>query len=287
MSAAAPTSNGAGSSLRGSGQGLAESGIPAEATMEDPALVAAYTAYMEYIGQNLISSWNQWFQQRGIPPQDIGFVIVPKGTVYTTACDGGQPVTDEGSAFYCHIDKTTDGRTGIIWLPMTAMRGIVNGDVYGMGQSQWPGDFAFAETMGHEFGHHVSASLEEWYDTNQPSAGVERPRGAWNELLADCFAGNWTQAVYTQGVLKDGDYMEAIAKIGFTGDTYVYAPDGSIIFAPSKNSHGAPNHRVGAYRIGVEGVPANNYPPGSPQTCMDYYWKANTDYTHDLVLPAG
>lgn len=260
--------------------------------MEDPAVVQSFTQYTEYIGQNLINSWNQWFQQRGIPPQDVAFVIVPKGTKYTTNCTaagGGasEPVTDEGSAFYCHIDKTVDGRTGIIWLPLTAMVGIVNGDVYGKGQSPWPGDFAFAETMGHEFGHHVQASLLEWYSENQPEAGVKRPRGAWNELLADCFAGNWTQAVYTQGVLQDGDYMEAIAKIGFTGDSFTYGFDGAVIFNPSKDPHGAPNHRVGAYRIGVEGVPHYNYKPGDPQTCIDYYWQANMDYTHDMVLPAA
>lgn len=285
--AAAPTDQGSGGGLRGSGQGLEGSGIPSDVTVEDPAVVQAFAQYTAYIGQNLISAWNQWFQQRGIPPQDVEFMVVPKGTEYTTDCGGGEPVTDEGSAFYCPIDKTADGRRGIIWLPLTSMIGIVNGDVYGQGQSQWPGDFAYAETIAHEFGHHISNSLEEWYTTNQPAAGVEPPRGAWNELLADCFAGNWTQAVYTQGILQDGDYMEAISKIGFTGDSYSYGPDGSIIFSPSDDPHGAPNHRVGAYKIGVEGVPTYNYQPGSPQTCMDYYWNAYTDYTHDIVLPAG
>lgn len=289
---AAPTAQqGSGGALQGSGQGLNGSGISRDVAVEDPAVVQSFTQYTEYVGQNLISIWNQWFQQRGIPPQDIAFVLVPKGTVYKTECHppGGppEPVTDQGSAFYCHIDKTVDGRTGIIWLPLTAMIGIVNGDVYGMGQSTWPGDFAFAETMGHEFGHHVQASLEEWYARNQPASGVKRPLGAWNELLADCFAGNWTQAIYTQGVLEEGDYMEAIAKIGLTGDAFSYGSDGSAIFDPSIDPHGAANHRVGAYKIGVEGVPEHNYQPGDPQTCMDYYWRADMNYTHDLVLPAG
>ncbi|MFD1211573.1 neutral zinc metallopeptidase [Arthrobacter sp. GCM10027362] len=287
----APTGQGSGGALQGSGQGLKESGIPADETTQDPAVVQAYTQYAEYVVQNLTSTWNQWFQQRGMPPQDVGFVIVPKGTEYKTQChapgEAPQPVTDEGSAFYCHVDQTANGRTGVIWLPLTSMIGIVNGDVYGMGRSQWPGDFAFAESIAHEFGHHVEASLEDWYAQNQPEAGVKPPRGAWNELLADCFAGNWTEAVYTQGILQDGDYNEAIAKIGLTGDTFAFGPDGSIVFNPSKDPHGAPNHRVGAYKVGVEGVPEHNYQPGDPQTCMAYYWHADMDYTHDMVLPAG
>lgn len=288
---ASPRTRGASEGLQGSGHGLAESGISTHNTTTDPAVVNAYMDYANYVGQNLLDTWNSWFQQRGIPSQDVGFMIVPKGAQGTTTCTsaGGtrEPVTDEGSAFFCATDKMTDGRTGVIWLPLTSMIGIVNGDVYGAGQSQWPGDFAFAETMAHEFGHHVESSLEEWYAQNQPSAGVKRPRGAWNELLADCFAGNWTEAVYSQGVLQDGDYDEAIAKIGLTGDSYSFGPDGSITFDPSSDPHGAPNHRIGAYKIGVEGVSAYNYQPGDPQTCIDYYWVADRDYTYDLVLPAG
>jgi len=261
-------------------------------TTEDPAVVDAYTAYTNYIGQNLLDTWNRWFQQRGIPSQDVGIIIVPKGAQGTTTCtDTGsrmpEPVTDVGSAFFCATDKTADGRKGVIWLPLTSMIGIVNGDVYGAGQSQSPGDFAFAETIAHEFGHHIESSVEEWYTAHQPSAGVKRPRGAWNELLADCFAGNWTEAAYTQGILQDGDYDEAIAKIGLTGDSYSFAPDGSIIFDPSNDPHGAANHRVGAYKVGVEGMPAYNYQPGDPQTCINYYWQADKDYSYDMVLPAG
>ncbi|MDQ1058165.1 putative metalloprotease [Arthrobacter globiformis] len=289
---AALQTRGASEGLQGSGQGLAESGLPTDSSTEDPAVVKAYTDYANYIGQNLIDTWNSWFQQRGIPQQDVAFIIVPKGAQGTTTCtDAGggthKPVTDEGSAFFCATDKMADGRTGVIWLPLTSMIGIVNGDVYGNGQSQWPGDFAFAETIAHEFGHHVESSLEDWYTKNQPSAGVKPPRGAWNELLADCFAGNWTEAAYTQGALQNGDYDEAIAKIGLTGDSYSFGPDGSIIFDPSSDPHGAPNHRVGAYKVGVEGVPAGNYQPGDPQTCISYYWQADKDYTYDMVLPAG
>jgi len=268
---------------------LDQSQISQNIVSTDPATTDPFLDYTSYVGRNLIDSWAPWFEGRGIPSPDVGFLIVPPGSEQRTACGGegaGTLVDDTGSAFYCHIDQLQDGTVGAIWLPLTSMIGVWNGDVYGRGFSEWPGDFAYAETLGHEFGHHVTSSLIDFYQQTQPELQVMHPLGAWNELLADCFAGNWTQAAFNQGILENGDYLEAVSKIGLTGDDIVaYGPEGQVIFNPGTDPHGAPNHRQGAFRVGIEGLPDQGIPPGDPQACINTYWITTEEYRHDMMLP--
>jgi predicted metalloprotease len=266
------------------GRALPQSEIPQNIVPTDPTATDSVVSFVRFVAQNVIDSWRPYFTTtRGMPEPDVQFVTISPGEVRHSACGeteaGTDVLPDYGSPFYCNVDQFADGRVGGIFIPITTMTKLWNGDVYGHGTSEWPGDFAVAQSIAHEFGHHVAASIAEYYKPQ----GTLPPAGVWNELIADCFSGNWTQAVYNQGILDNGDYQEALAKIGLIGDVITaYDVNGQPIFDPGPSPHGAPNHRQGAFEVGVAGDATHG--PGDPQTCIDTYWRQDK-YDYRMQLP--
>ena len=108
------------------------------------------------------------------------------------------------------------------------------------------GDFSFAFTIAHEWGHHVQNEL-----------GYSNLRDERNDVAfenqADCFAGVWASSYYTRGNLNNIDILEGInATYGF-GDTRL---------EEEGKAHGSPAERVQWFLTG--------YNTSDPSACRTF-----------------
>ncbi len=108
--------------------------------------------------------------------------------------------------------------------------------------SQWTefGDFAVFTILAHEWGHLVQAHF-----------GI---LSEYQELQADCFAGNYALYAEQSGILDEGDLQEAVNALFMLGNPNLPA------FSP--NTHGRPEERNNAFNFG--------YSYG-PDACFTYY----------------
>jgi hypothetical protein len=228
--------------------------------------------YIGYIAGSADTYWSAWMRNGyGLAEPYVYIEIVEPGEApYQTNCKvpgGGTPppTTDDfPNAFYCGVDSMTgsDGvlYEGVVVFPATTFQKMWSGDILGT-QSRTAGDFAAAYVISHEFAHHIVHEFASQLE----AAGQPMPEitGKNNELLADCFAGAWINYAYSQGVLTDTDYAEAIAAAEAVGDK-----PGTI----SQDPHGTPEERMYALRVGAE-LGANGYPAGNPGACTSTYWQ--------------
>lgn len=227
--------------------------------------------YVDYIVGSADTYWTAWMKNGyGLQEPYVGIeVIEPNDQPYQTTCknrDGSIPPPtqhDYKNAYYCPVDVQVQGGVtyqGVIVLPATTFQKMWTGDIFDS-QSKKVGDFAAAYLIAHEFGHHIA----DEFTIQLKALGKPMPAitGANNELLADCFSGVWISYAYSQGVLIDTDYDEAIAAAEAIGDK-----PGGI----NNDPHGSPAERVQALRTGAE-YGANGYPAGNPAACTSTYWK--------------
>jgi uncharacterized protein len=128
-----------------------------------------------------------------------------------------------------------------------------NGNIF-QRESKSSGDFAAATITAHEFGHHVAFEIAS--QTQKPL-----PAGKNNELIADCFAGNWARSVYQRGRPGSGAIETGLDAIEAIGDSTI------------NGDHGTPQERTNAFKIGLFGT-RSNPTPASPEVCYDVYWAA-------------
>lgn len=201
--------------------------------------------YLEWVVKDADAQWTAWFKQVGLREPFLYYHIVPEGSSYTTACrspNGQQTVgANFPNAFYCSIDSN---RSGAIVLPVLTFQQMWDGNFFGT-NSGTKGDFGAAAVVAHEFGHHIQDELTQ-------QTGIARPAGKNKELIADCFAGNWTSSLYQRGGLDDGDLEEAVSGLFAIGD-----PDATV------QSHGTGPERIQALKIGLQ---------GNPFSCFRTYW---------------
>jgi len=226
--------------------------------------------YVSYIVTSADKYWTAWLVNGyGLQEPLVYYEVVEPGETYQTTCKipgGGVPdptTHDFPNAYYCGVDvRTVNGveYKGVLVLPATTFQKMWNGDILGT-QSKTIGDFAAAYIISHEFGHHIA----DEFAVQLEAAGKPMPAitGANNELLADCFAGVWINYAYSDGVLTDTDYDEAIGAAEAVGDK-----PGTI----SQDPHGTPEERMQAVRIGAE-YGANGHPAGHPGACISTYWR--------------
>jgi predicted metalloprotease len=98
------------------------------------------------------------------------------------------------------------------------------------------GDIAPVFVIAHEIGHHVGSSLG-WI----PNFIISQKE---SELQADCFAGVWTAAANTRGIVDSGDLRDAALALVYLGDT------STPWFDPG--DHGTRSQRVTAFTIGFD-----------------------------------
>ncbi len=244
----------------------AGSGVPESSINTNSPSPEAVFEYLNFVVQNNDQFWTQFFLNNGFGEPLVSYKIVMPNEAWQSNCttNEGPRMTvthDTQNAFYCSEDEMTAGYSGTIYLPVTTMTKMWNGDIFGR-PSQQQGDFAAAILTAHEFGHHVTDEMRQQYSRRD---GVEypEPSGKNNELIADCMAGVWTASTYYQGFLDgQADLNEAVDALYAIGDQ---GP-------PSEEGHGTPKEREEALSTGYFGIPGVTE-PGHPYACIQKYWK--------------
>lgn len=224
------------------------------------------TRYVEAVIVNADKVWSAWMKGLGYPEPYVQYYIIQPGSdLNAPKCPALDPRTKQETthydskfpnAFYCGA-QSNGVDNGIIILPIESIARMWTGDILGTPVSDPAkvGDFAAASVVAHEFGHHVADELAEDIPGTQP------PQGKNAELLADCFSGVWTTALYKDGNLEEGDIDEALNALHAVGDK---SPNGRF-------PHGTAEERENAFRIGIYGLQTDPR-GGVPANCIKVYW---------------
>ena len=211
-------------------------------------LQVSVPAYLETVVRDADHEWSAWFISNGLSEPNVQYNIVQSGMTATSVCNPTPVTATFNNAFYCGGDSfTMNGATykGQLVLPAVTFQKMWTGDIF-QKKSKRAGDFGAAAVVAHEFGHHVADEIAK-------QLNVAPVKGKNNELLADCFAGNWTSSVYTRGYLENGDIDEGVEAIRAIGDFEYNNP----------GHHGTPTERVAALKSGFSGYPTQ---------CINKYW---------------
>ena len=193
---------------------------------QDAQSAGTMEAFLTAVVHDIDRYWQATFDAEGLPPPAVFYAWPLPGETMDSGCN---ELTDDDAALYCGASDT------IFVSQEFALRlwnGLVN-TAYGPQQSESLGDFAVAYVLAHEFGHSIQAELGV-LDVGFP---------VWRtELMADCFAGNWANSAYVNGILEPGDIEEALATADLIGDFEFANPQ----------HHGTPDERVAAFSLGWE-----------------------------------
>jgi uncharacterized protein len=242
----------------------------------DPQLV---TKYVDAVIQDADKVWTQWMLQVGFKEPYVQYYLIQPGQTYKfnndcTSLDSrsGQRTatfdSDFPNAFYCDYQINDRNEPGVIILPEGTLAKVWAGDIIG-NPSSVVGDFAVATIVSHEFGHHVVFEMARQLKGNvtgnlQPTDLPNPDKN--NELIADCFAGVWTAALFREGGLEDGDIDEALAALAAIGDKPGRTPS---------QPHGSAEERDEAFKIGIYGTQSDPR-SGVPANCIRRYWSTYT-----------
>lgn len=222
--------------------------------------INATVDYMTAAIQDIDQVWSNWFQQNNLNAPAVAYEIIQAGQTFnatpTCADIHGNYIfaSNYENAFYCSADDTVAGYVGTIILPADTFSKMWAGDIFTRQVSSLgrTGDFAAAVIEAHEYGHKVQDELST--DFNVPA-----PSDPDKELLADCFAGNYSYSAFTRGYLSQNDVDVALSALGVIGDDV--------------GSHGTGAQRENAFEIGYYGLQSNPV-PGLPTNCISTYWPA-------------
>ncbi|MFI1163518.1 neutral zinc metallopeptidase [Streptomyces sp. NPDC020801] len=239
---------------------LESDGTSAPQSLRQPT-TAEVSAYLRNVLSDLDATWAGFFGRLGLPHRQVSYVLVtPQQQSARSRCIDAKHLiivrADYPNAFYCQADQRSSGSAGTLFLPVTTLQRIWEGDILGR-PSRTAGDHSAAIIAAHEFAHYVTAELRWQFEQR----GVEyaAPTGKWDELLADCMAGVW--AAHTR--LRRSDVREAVTTLEKIGD-YDYS---------SPTHHGTPAERGDAVLVGFNGVPGR-YASRTPAACVAKYWRA-------------
>lgn len=240
---------------------LADAGdAPPRLDLDGPPDLAEVEEFLIAVIEDADAVWTEYFLASGLAEPVVEYVIVqPDDPAFVSNCGYDEPIvmeSDTRNAFFCSLDgAVVDGEpVGAILFGAETMRAMWEGDAFGM-PIDVGGDFGAALVVAHEFGHHITWELGTQLDA--PELG----HVMWFELLADCFAGNWTATAYAKGALETGDLQEAGAVLAVIGD------------APGVVDHGTAEQRTEAFLLGYEGDA--EFGAGDPNACISTYWRAD------------
>ncbi len=179
------------------------------------------------------NQFDDWSQTVGTPSWGtVNYVILDSGETAPSACtkdDGstymaGDPEEFTGTdwAFWCPPDSTIYISSEHMWNRVYNVSSI-SGDAVS--------DFAVATVIAHEFGHAVQTFLGF---KNVPSL-TSSP----TELQADCLAGIWSNAKYSQSQLSYGDVEEGVNMLVNLGEDL-----------KTRAHHGTSEERSNAFMVG-------------------------------------
>ncbi len=123
------------------------------------------------------------------------------------------------------------------------------------------GDFAEAYVIAHEVGHHVqnvTGTMERVRNLQSQNPAARNALSVQMELQADCYAGNWANAVLERDVLQPGDIEEGLDAAAAVGDDRIQERATGRV-DPESWTHGSSEQRVRWFTVGFES--------GDPQAC--------------------
>jgi len=214
-------------------------GEPVQSTPQEERMVD----FVDAVANDTQNTWQRLLGNRYERTQ----VVVFRDAI-NSACGFAQSAT---GPFYCPSDRK-------VYLDLGFFREL--SERFGA-----PGDFAQANVVAHEFGHHVQNLLGLTARVQQdPRAGASSASVAL-ELQADCFAGLWGHDASKQGrfetggvELEPGDADEALRAAASIGDDRLQRQTTGRV-APERFTHGSSAQRVEWFRRGFES--------GDPQRC--------------------
>lgn len=203
----------------GRDRAFVEEQIARYVSIAPPQVVSGSQTVVAVVAADLDAFWTDAFAAE--PDIYVRPSVVPYGRVTTTGCGVAAPTV---GPFYCSLDRTIYLETSFMRSRETAI-----------------GDFAAAFVVAHEWGHHVQHL--RGFERSQAPDEFGELYGIDLELMADCYAGVWTQDADTRGILHPGDVEEAILLALEIGD-----PTGTSPHDPS--AHGTNPQRVKAFLDG-------------------------------------
>ncbi|CAA9583055.1 MAG: YpfJ protein, zinc metalloprotease superfamily [uncultured Thermomicrobiales bacterium] len=181
---------------------------------------------VEVSAADLDAFWREAFAAE--PERYVAPAVLPFDQVTFTGCGAADA---SFGPFYCPLDRT-------IYLEERFLTGAETAI----------GDFAAAFVVAHEWGHHVQ-HLRGFRSSEVPTAFGDLYSIEF-ELMADCYAGVWTQDADTRGILESGDVEEAVVLALQLGDA-----SGTSPYDPS--AHGTNAQRANAFLDGyLNGISA-------------------------------
>jgi len=242
---------------------LAQPGdVPPRLNLGGPPSLEEVEEFLIAVIEDADVVWTEYFLASGLEEPVLEYVIVqPDDEPWVSECGSVQePLvmeSDTRNAFFCALDGSLDADgdpVGAIMFGAETMQALWLGVAFGM-PIDVSGDFGAALVVAHEFGHHITWELATQLDA--PEMG----HVMWFELIADCFAGNWTATAYAKGALETGDLEEAGAVLAVIGD------------APGIVDHGTAEQRTEAFLLGYQGNAS--FGPGDPNACVSTYWRTD------------
>ena len=181
--------------------------------------------------------WGQVFRQGGGRYQEPRLVLFRGAT--PTACGTGQAAM---GPFYCPADQK-------VYIDLGFYETLKN-------RLGAPGDFAQADVIAHEVGHHVQNQLGISGKVDQMRGRVSKAEynalSVRLELQADCFAGVWAHhAQNARQILEQGDVEEAMNAAAKIGDDALQRSSGGAV-VPESFTHGTSAQRQRWFNTGYQ-----------------------------------
>lgn len=235
--------------------------MPPRLNLDGPPSLEEVEEFLVAVIEDADAVWTDYFVASGLAEPTLEYVIVQPGDpAFVSNCGYDEPIvmeSDTKNAFFCSLDGSVDENgepIGAIMFAAETMQALWEGNAFGI-PIDVGGDFGAALIVAHEFGHHITFELATQLDA--PPLG----HVIWFELMADCFAGNWTATAYAKGALETGDLEEAGAVLAVIGD------------APGIVDHGTAEQRTDAFLLGYQGNA--EYGPGDPNACVGTFWRSD------------
>jgi Predicted metalloprotease len=237
----------------------AEGDAPPRLNLGGPPSLEEVEEFLVAVIEDADVVWTEWFLASGLQEPVLEYVVVqPDDAPWVSECRPIVMESDTANAYFCALDGSPDENgdpVGAIMFGAETMQGLWTGNAFGI-PIDVSGDFGAALVVAHEFGHHITWELGTQLEWAEPGHVM------WFELMADCFAGNWTATAYAKGALETGDLEEAGAVLAVIGD------------APGTVDHGSAEQRLEAFLLGYEGD-GDEWGPGNPNACISTYWRTD------------
>ena len=183
------------------------------------------------------SMWSRVLPELGAEYRDAKLVLFRDAT--ETACGYGQSAT---GPFYCPGDEK-------VYIDLAFFQELRD-------RFNAPGDFAQADVLAHESGHHVQNSLGTSGKVHRAQQRASESEGnalsVRLELQADCYAGVWAATAARQGILEAGDVEEGLGAASAVGDDRLQKMATGRV-SPESWTHGSSAQRMEWFRRGFDG----------------------------------